>query len=36
MKVDISYLDEWLQDNEDYSQEDRELIIEAMEEYSKL
>lgn len=35
MKIDISYLDEWLMWNEEFSQEDRELIIEAIEDYRK-
>ena len=35
MKIDISYLDEWLLWKENYTQEDREIIIEAVEEYIK-
>ena len=34
-KMDISNLDKWLMDNPEYSQEERELIVEAIEEYGK-
>ena len=33
MKIDVGKLDEWLLDNPNYSQEERELIVEAIEEY---
>ena len=35
MKIDIEKLDEWLLRNKDYSQEERELIVEALEEFAK-
>jgi len=35
MKIDLKELDEWLLNNFNYTQEDRELIIQAVNEYSE-
>ena len=33
MYIDISKLDEWLMNNENYSQDEREIIVEAINNY---
>lgn len=35
MRLDIKKLDEWLLNNPDYSQEEREVVLEALIDYER-